>query len=315
MADLYLHSRLSEEVLKKLDYDFDMGLVFLGSQGPDPLYYNVSKKDGKDYRYHADRMHDTNTQMLFKNMVMHVKSNTTKETYSHMIGFICHYALDVKIHPYVYYNAGVYKKDDPSTHKYRGLHLKFERSIDAVKILEEQKMKPNKFKIHKTYFTVQDVPIDVMNVMGHVLKQTYGKDHGGLMYKIGTKKMYGNIKNIVHDRWGLKNLLLKFIDLFSKGDMFYEDISFANHIEEYDYLNNKKATWHHPVTNEEHNESVDELFEQARVFALDMIKNVNSYIFDDKNIDLDKVFTNLSFNSGLNCDLHEKMTHFKMYRK
>lgn len=315
MADLYLHSRLSEEVLKELPYELDKGLVFLGAQGPDPLYYNITKKDGKESRYYADRMHDTNTQMLFKNMITFIKNNNTAETFSHLVGFICHYALDVKIHPYVYYNVGVYNKDKPDTHQYRGLHLKFERSIDAVKIKEELQISPNKLKIHKTYFPVKDAPEDIVKVFEHVLKQTYGKDNGGRLYQIGTKKMYSNTKNIIHDRFGFKKLLLKALGLFSNADMFLSDLSFHSHIEDYDFLNKEKKTWHHPITNEAHNESVDELFNQAKVFALDLIKKVREYIVEDKNIDLDKVFTNLSFNSGIDCNIHEPMKYFDNYQK
>lgn len=315
MADIYSHSRLSEEVISKLDYQFDKNIVFLGAQGPDPMYYNVGSKDSKDYRYYADRMHDTNTQLLFKNMVTYVKNHNTKETYSFLVGFICHYALDVKIHPYVYHNVGVYKKDDPSTHSYRGLHLKFERSIDAVIISKEQKIKPNKLKFHKLYFPVKDLPESIQNIMEHVLKQTYGKDNGGEMFKIATAKMYNNTKKIIRDRFGLKKQVYRLMDLFTHQDMFYKDLSFYKHIENYDFTNEKKATWYHPITNEPHTESVEELFNQAKVFALSLIKSVNKYIFDDKIVNLDDVFTNLSFNSGLNCDLHDEMKHFNIYRK
>ena len=79
-------------------------------------------------------MHRSDTDKFLINMVDYVKKNLDKETYSFLVGFICHYALDVKIHPYVYYHVGVYKKDDPKTHHLRGLHLKFERSIDALMI-------------------------------------------------------------------------------------------------------------------------------------------------------------------------------------
>ena len=99
MADVYMHSRMSEDVIKKLDYGFIKDLVYLGAQGPDPMYYNALSKDHKEYRYIADRMHDTNTRMLLSNMVTHVKRHLNHENYSHLVGFICHYALDVKIHP------------------------------------------------------------------------------------------------------------------------------------------------------------------------------------------------------------------------
>lgn len=315
MADIYLHSKLSERVIKELKHPVNQNIVFIGAQGPDPMYYNVSKKEGKESRYYADRMHDTNTRLLFHHMVTYVKSHLNEATYSFLVGFICHYALDVSIHPYVYHNVGVYKKEDPSTHQYRGLHLKFERSIDAAMIQKDTGNPSRKFRITKKYLPKTDLPVGVCKIMGHTLKNTYAKDNGGVLYGTGVKKMYKNAKNVITDRFGIKKLLLKFLDLFGSSDMFLADLSFFNHLEAYDYLNENKTTWYHPITNTPSNETVEELFEKARLFALDLIKQVDSYLYDNKDIKLGEVFTNLSFNSGVDCDLHDEMKYFNNYRK
>ena len=316
MADTYLHSKLSEAVMKDITTPLNKNLVFIGAQGPDPLYYNVSKKVREEYKYYADRMHDTNTRLLFKNMVSYVKGHLNTETYSFLVGFICHYALDVSIHPYVYYNTGEYRKDDPETHQYKGLHLKFERSIDAVIIQKDFGIPSRKFKLYKEYLPKVDVPEVVCNVMEYTLKNTYGKDNGGNMYKIAIKKMHKNARNVITDRFGIKKAISKFLDLFGKNDIFLQDLSFFNHVEKkYDFLNEKKNTWYHPVTNTPSNESVDDLFEKARVFALNLIKQVDDYLHDKNKVNLEDVFTNLSFNTGLDCDLHDKVKYFNNYRK
>ena len=97
--------------------------------------------------------------------------------------------------------------------------------------------------------------------------------------------------------------------------MILKDLSFFNHVENYDFLNEQKNTWYHPTTNTPSTESVEDLFEKARVFALNIIKEVDAYLNDTKTIDLDQVFMNLSYNSGLDCDLHVEMKHFNNYRK
>ena len=53
MADIYLHSRLAEEVIKDIEYDFNEKLVYNAAQGPDPLYYNFFSKNHKEYRKYA----------------------------------------------------------------------------------------------------------------------------------------------------------------------------------------------------------------------------------------------------------------------
>lgn len=315
MADIYLHSKLSEVVTKDLKQPLHQNLVFIGAQGPDPLYYNISKKESTEYHYYADRMHDTNTRLLFKNMVSYVKGHNNIDTYSFLVGFICHYALDVSIHPYVYHNVGIYQEDKPETHQYLGLHLKFERSIDAVMIQKDFNIPSRKFKLSHKYYPAIDLPSDVCNVMEHTLKNTYGKDSGGIMYCKAIKLMNINVKHLITDRFGFKKLFLRFLNIFSKSNMFLQDLSFFNHIEDYDFLNEQKKTWYHPITNAPSNESVEDLFEKARIFALGLIKEVDAYLKDTKSVDLEDVFTNLSFNSGLDCDLHDEMKHFNNYRK
>jgi len=316
MADIYMHSKIAEEVTNKIDYDFDKKIVFLAAQGPDPMYYNVFSKDHAEYRRLADEVHRKDTDKFLINMVEYVKENLNKDTFSFLAGFICHYALDVSIHPYVYHKVGVYDKNDPKTHSYRGLHLKFERSIDALLIEKDLGIKHSKIKLYKKYYPLKFSPLSTMKVMNHALKETYGVEHGGVMYLISSEAMYKNLKRFVKDPHGIKKLFLKFIDLFNKEqDMFYQDISFYNHLKKYDYHNLEKKPWNHPVTNEEYNSTVIDLYDQAVIMASDIIEKVSEYLFNDKPIDLNKIFLNLSYNTGLNCDQPEPMKYFNIYRK
>ncbi|MBU1020101.1 MAG: zinc dependent phospholipase C family protein [Firmicutes bacterium] len=316
MADIYLHAKLAKEVIGSMDYDFNEPLVCNAAQGPDPLYYNFFHKEHASYRYMADRMHDTTTNLLFQNMIHYVKNNLTKDTYSFLVGFICHYALDVKIHPYIYYNVGVYKKDIPETHQYRGLHLKFERSVDAVLMERDLRYSARKMDLLKQHFPLKTIPASVLGILDYVLQETYQQFDGGNMYQVSTIEMSKILKRFVKDQTGIKKLIFKLLDLFNhKQDLFYQDMSLFAHIEQYDYLNLQKNAWHHPVTNQEYHYSVIELYDQAVIFAKDLIEKTNAYIWENQDIDLNTVFTNLSFNSGLPCDHKEPMKYFSNYRK
>ncbi|MCK5387671.1 MAG: zinc dependent phospholipase C family protein [Candidatus Izimaplasma sp.] len=316
MADIYMHSKLAEKVINKIDYNFNRKIVFLAAQGPDPLYYNFFSKNHPEYRKYANLMHRKDTDKFFINMVNYVKDNLEKDTYSFLVGFICHYCLDLKIHPYVYHNVGVFKKDDPTTFSNRGLHLKFERSIDALLIEKDLGIKHRRIKLIKKHYPLNTATFPTMKIMDYAIKETYGKEHGGVMYLISSQKMYWNLKHFIYDRFGIKKLIFKFIDLFKKNhDMMYADIPFYNHLENYDFHNMEKKTWYHPVTNEEYNYSVIDLFDQANEMASNIIKEVSLYLFEDKTIDLNKLFTNLSYNTGLDCDQVEPYKYFNIYRK
>lgn len=312
MADVYLHSRFTEELQNELPGDINQDIAFLGSQGPDPMYYT----GGKDFRRIADDIHRYRTRDFFKTMVDYVKENNNKTTYSFLFGFISHYALDAYIHPYVYYNTGIYDKDNPSTHHMRGLHMKFERSIDCVQIQKELHIKPRKLNLTKYYFTLKEAPTEVLELMHHTLKKEYQLPNGYSMYDKSTKAMYKMLKYIVTDRTGIKKLFYKFVDLFNKdNDMFLSDLSLYNHIDKYDFHNDAKNVWLDPLTGEEYTTSLDEILLEAKEFAKDILTKVDQYINTSTHINLDDVFTDLSFNTGKDCTLGMDFKYINIYNK
>ncbi len=311
MPDLYSHSEFVMKLINDSDKPFNNSLAKVGSQGPDPMYYNAFRKESPDSIFYADRMHDTNTRMLLTNMVHYLKSHNDIDTYSYVFGFLSHYALDVCMHPYVYYNVGDYIKNKPETHIYRGLHKKFETAIDR-QIMELDGINPRKISLHKTHYPLKTLPDNVISMFDYTLKNTYGYQNGGALFVQGVKSMYHNIKYMAKDRFGIKKLIYSFLDLFHKNSLFYKDISYFSYIRKYDYVNNKQSTWHHPITNEAFTKSVYDLKEDAYTFFQNIIKEVDKYL-NNEDVDLDKVFLNLSFNSGMECTCKDQMQHFKKY--
>lgn len=314
MSDIYMHSKMAQEVIDQRQKDVDRNIVYLGAQSSDPMYYATFHKDGKQYRTYADRMHDTDTQKLLTHLVHYVKEHHTISTYSFLVGFICHYALDVHVHPYVYHHVGIYRKEDPSTHPYRGLHLKFERSIDAVLMEEDLKIKARTIKLVRTSFPIKVPNNEVLAMMKASFKHQFDIDNGDEIYKTSVQHMYNVVRFITQDRFGIKKQLYKLYDLFHKeDDLFMADLSFFNHIESYDFLNRNHHTWYHPVTNQAFTKSVYELYDEAVVFAIQLLDQVDAYLAGNK-IDLNTVFTNLSFNSGVDCTRSHPFQYFCNYR-
>ena len=312
MADLYMHSRLTEELIKVLPSDIDTDIAFLGSQGPDPLYYK------SDTKYHdiANDIHRHNTRSFFKTMTNYVKDNNSKTTYSFLVGFISHYAMDVFLHPYVYHHVGVYKKNDPSTHYMRGLHLKYERAIDCLLIQKELNIPSRKLNLTKKYFPIKSAPKAVSDLIAYTLKKELKVADGFDLYTSSVKMMYLNFQYAVSDRFGLKKQFYKLVDLFSKDrDMFFSSLSLFNALEDYDYHNDSKSVWNHPLTNEVYTNTVEDLFREAKAFALHMITEVDKYINHNQAVNLDDVFTDLSFNSGTLCELGMDFKYLNIYQK
>lgn len=78
------------------------------------------------------------------------------------------------------------------------------------------------------------------------------------------------------------------------------------------YLNLNHSSWNHPgFKNQKHNESFLELYLIALHKANETISNVNAYLKDTKKVDLKKVFTNLSYVSGKNCNTKNNFKYFE----
>ena len=314
MADVYMHIRMTKDLIQLRQADVEPSAAFLGAQFTDPMYYVTFHKDHKRYRRIADRTHDTNTRELLINVVNHVKTHPTDTNRSFLFGFLAHYALDVKLHPYVYHHVGIYQIDNPATHGWRGLHLKFERSIDAV-LYEQDTGKPSRFlRLTNDFITTKRAHPDLKLLMQDVLGKQFAIEDGGDVFHTGVKHMYWVLRLLTTDRFGWKKALFRLVDVLVKSRyLFVADMSFYNHVEPYDFLNLEHRTWHHPVTNEPSNKSVPDLYDEAIAFANELLDNTDKYLAGEA-IDLSTVFTNLSLNSGVDCDRSKPFQYFHIYR-
>lgn len=317
MPDIYMHSKMALEVSKEFTSEIDYDVLTLASQGPDPLYFNVFSKQNRQICYeYADHFHETDTKDLMIKLTRYTKQNLNKETYSYLFGFICHYALDTMVHPYIYYNTGIYDQNIKETKQYRGLHLKFERSIDACLIKVDHNIPPHKLDLTEKYFTLTEPSEEIKKMMGYIINDRFKIENGSDLFTESAKSMYKIIEKNITDKTGIKKQLYKLIDVFTKAkEINLQDLSFYHRNLEFDFLNNEKRIWHHPVTNEPHNESILELYDQAKNFAIDLITKVNMYLQGNKRIELSNVFTNLSFNSGIDCNKSKPFQYFNNYTK
>lgn len=316
MADAYMHGKLAKKISTSLNKDLIDDLTLIGAQGPDPMYYGFVHKYHERYSFFADRMHDTDTSLLFESLFSYAKKHYSKEVYSYIVGFLCHFALDVKIHPYVYHHVGQYDKSDSSTHHMRGLHLKFERSIDAMLIEHDTGKKAHRYKLQREIFPLKDIPKEIKDLYRDVMEQRYQFPDGDKMIENSIKSMYRVLRYIVKDSFGLKKIGYKILDkIFSEEDMYFSDLSMYHHIEKLDFLNQEHNEWRHPYTGEVFHKSVFDLYEEAVVFAKALIQYFDQYLEGKEEASVGVMIQNLSFNTGIACEDSRPMKHYNIYRK
>ena len=80
-----------------------------------------------------------------------------------------------------------------------------------------------------------------------------------------------------------------------------------------EYLNLDNNTWKHPCTGEEFSYSFFDLYDMALVKTVKIINEVDKML-NDKKIDnkrIEKLFGNLDYGTGMDCDLEMEYKYFK----
>ena len=86
-----------------------------GCQGPDPLFYRKILL-GSPLHKLGNRMHSEKTDELFAALsraVRDLSGDVQEIAAAYFYGFVCHYALDSEIHPYVYCRQAQFCTENP----------------------------------------------------------------------------------------------------------------------------------------------------------------------------------------------------------
>ena len=257
------------------------------SLGPDPAYLSPTiKKDPQNYH----------TREFFKNIIRYIKENNLKENH-HVIallyGHIAHYFLDINTHPLIYYiECGCQRVGSISNHNL------VEGYINSY--LVNKKLGQNIMEIKSGYFNQIDFKSkEISNLLNTIYGKMYGDPRMINTYQI-VVTLFSMLENI------LKCGMLSYDNLIqiSNFKIFLE----RNNLTLEEITNESNDTYTNPVTGERHNESFIELYDKSIEMSLDAIEKVNNCLYEDSSIDkLDRIFKDLSYDTGVNCSLGKKM--------
>lgn len=299
----------------------DLEYFKLFCQGSDPFmfYHFMIGKKSQKIRNIQSLMHKNKTQDFFISTIKYIhdnKLNNNAKVMSYLFGYICHYYLDMYIHPYIYYKGGIYKKNNKNTYKYNGLHQKIEYAIDLYLIEKREKIKPSKFKVYKEIFNVNSLDDELKNIINYSIGNIYNIDNPSYYYEKSIKDMRHFFKYVNQDRYGIKIHLYRLFD-YIMHDKFIkiEELSFSNVYKEIDdYLNINKKSWCCPFDNKiQYNTSFFDLYDEALKNSVNSIQSIVK-LLHNKNLDekkLKEIFKNLSFTTGIDCEKNVKLQYFE----
>lgn len=293
-------------------------LYFIGLQGPDPMYYHAPYKKHNHFKV-ASLMHQDHTGYFLSSALCFAKKHIdTPELFNpcmaYISGLICHYALDITAHPYIFYLGGRYRLDDPSTTKYQGLHKRIEVAIDALLLEEKFDRKAHTFKIHKHILKNLSLPPIILELYEELLFSIYAIPNGGQIFKHSYED-FRNYFRITYDRTGLKrSLAVTAMPLLPPSiATLAPTFSYHDCVDEFtDYLNTKKAVWLHPVTGNVYTYSFHDLLRNAHKLATTLLLGAYSFINSEISLEeLEMLLPNLSYLTGLRTSDTRPMQYFK----
>lgn len=287
-------------------------------QSTDPLmFYNLfSILPGKNIRKFQHTFHTTKSQEFFLNLINFIKDNdyqNDSDVCSFLIGFICHYVLDSTVHPYVIYKTGEMKKGKPETYKYNQIHAFMEAFIDNDMIRRRDKSNPYNFPLEKFCFETSKFSNSLDKVIKNTFKQTFNIDNMDKIYYKAVKQMRMALVLFRKDRYGFKRNIYKFIDTFTTKSTFrFEAVSYHYPLKDrHNFLNSNHQLWRNPTS---YNMTSTESFIDLYLKALKLAKVLVCASFDylnGKDIELDKIFINTSYVTGLDCNLKKELKYFE----
>ena len=245
--------------------------------------------------------HNKDTDLYFFNMIEYIKENklyNDLDAMSLLYGNISHYFLDVYTHPLIYYIS----ENCVSLNKLNS-HILTEGYISSYMSEKEQ---------HTDYMNLKSNYIGSLNFanpnLKNLIRETYYKTYNDLTILKSYKTTFELIKLIEkltkENRFTSKEKLIK----LSKFKEYLE----INNLSKEDLTNEQKEYWINPVTNEKYNESFIELYNKALTKTYEAIYHVNKYLYDtESKYNLYKIFTNLSYDTGVSCNLGKNLIYVK----
>lgn len=285
MPAFFSHYRFGFYSYKELETSFLKAAVVkhphvfvLGCMGPDLFFYHLGNYTGNEKNF-AKRLHEENTgeflNYMFKKFLTasDKKSDKSQIELAYAVGFLAHYCLDTKAHPYVYSIVGTEKGKF-----YTGKHFQLESDID-LRVLEKfDNAKPSDYNISQIVSLMPKEREIVAHLLSNAVTKTlYGAHLSVEKSKIILKEIEAAMK-IMQDKSGNKGKYAEFLENKILGYHFASPLLYNDLCAQIKNCCNEDHTvWLNPFTNHLTTQSFFDLFNEAKeeyVYMLKLFVNV-----------------------------------------
>ena len=260
----------------------------LGSQGPDPLFYLVLLPPLEDFRRFGSDMHHMSPSKLFvalRKAVDELPENERGVGRAYFSGFTCHYLLDRKVHPLVYFwergitQAGV----DDLDHSDGGMvHAEIERDLDEMVLF----VKRNKtIETYRPYREVLRGSEEMLGVVGDIYRRAalgpFAIDEPTTQRVFLLAVLsFRIVQNLFWSPKGKKTNVLAHVEAPILHNRYSLVRAMSHRVRAEltsDFDNRAHATWKNPFTHEASSDSFWDLYNDA----LDEVSSALAIVWED----------------------------------
>ena len=303
-----VYSKLNITLKHKMKNYLDEYITY--SQGPDIFFFypilppfikcNYIRKFG-------GIVHRTKVNELFTSLVNYVKKTKNFEEFIFLIGLVTHYMGDTTCHPFVNYKAWVLEKE---TKKKKDYHFLVEAYIDNY-ILNMKGENYKKYKCYKLLKTKKNNKIQEM--LNKCFDDVFNENNIGKIYYKCLFNMRFMFYLIRYDPFKIKYYIystIYHIFPFINRDIRYFSYNYnLNKKDDIFFLNLNNNKWFNIRKKDiVYTKSFNDLYSETVNKSKIMIESLFDYIFNDKYLNLEKFFGNLSYANGLPIISNKKKT-------
>lgn len=278
--------------LKKAGYeDFDREMALIGAQGPDIFFFHrvLPWNQGESHAMVGSKLHHISPARLFEGFrgVLITEKQQDDAMLGYIVGFLCHYALDRVVHPYVYWAQDRLTSDDPGYGaKPIQYHFRIESALDTMILRRETGMLIKDFRLTSVLPQNRD---------GRY--QTVGRLYNALLFRLFGLNIPaellahapGDMRQalfFMNDRAMLRQkLVFRPIEkLAGRGHIFTSLLRPMN-TDDWDYANLAHNKWYNPFDKlQTSTDSFFDLFDFAVSEATDMISEFIASVSSGKSM-------------------------------
>ncbi|WP_164510384.1 zinc dependent phospholipase C family protein [Agathobaculum sp. Marseille-P7918] len=241
-----------------------------GCQGPDPLFYRKILF-GSPLHKLGNRMHSEKTDELFTALArgVHCLTGAAQEAAAaYFYGFLCHYALDSQIHPYVYCRQEQICSADAKLSA-SAVHCQIESDIDYLVYERAYHAPVTEFKPEGFYRLPAEEKAVLAVLLHAVLENVYGEDVPVRDLRRAFDEMLSWESFLYSENRAVYRGAQRLERMAGRGAILTGHMKIERPA--WDALNEQHTPWHNLWTPEEtRTDSVPELFGLARIGAAAM---------------------------------------------